>query len=133
MRDKSEAMKNRLKAAENLAKRYRIVDCNDWNIDRLIVFSSERQYQISPGSESKKSGPSGRLKRVMLEEANEPDNETYVEALKSTALRFMDEMGKIVYRGIKKIRYTSQLVVNCFTGYPSAFKYNFFNPELHRG
>ncbi len=42
--------------------------------------------------------PSGRLKRVMLEEANEPDNETYVEALKSTALRFMDEMGKIVYR-----------------------------------
>lgn len=42
--------------------------------------------------------PSGRLKRVMLEEANEPDGEIYVEALKSTALRFMDEMGKIVYR-----------------------------------
>lgn len=42
--------------------------------------------------------PSGRLKRVMLEEANEPDGEMYVEALKSTALRFMDEMGKIVYR-----------------------------------
>lgn len=42
--------------------------------------------------------PSGRLKRVMLEEANEPDGEMYVEALKATALRFMDEMGKIVYR-----------------------------------
>lgn len=42
--------------------------------------------------------PSGRLKRVMLEEANEPDDEKYVEALKSTALRFMDEMGKITYR-----------------------------------
>lgn len=42
--------------------------------------------------------PSGRLKRVMLEEANEPDGREYVEALKSTALRFMDEMGKIVYR-----------------------------------
>lgn len=42
--------------------------------------------------------PNGRLKRVMLEEANEPDGEIYVEALKATALRFMDEMGKIVYR-----------------------------------
>lgn len=42
--------------------------------------------------------PSGRLKKVMLEEANEPDDEKYVEALKSTALRFMDEMGKITYR-----------------------------------
>lgn len=42
--------------------------------------------------------PSGRLQRVMLEEANEPDESKYVDALKSTALRFMDEMGKIVYR-----------------------------------
>ena len=42
--------------------------------------------------------PSGRLKKVILEEANEPDGEEYVIALRSTALRFMDEMGKIVYR-----------------------------------
>ena len=41
--------------------------------------------------------PSGRLKRVVLEEANEPDGSEYVDALRSTALRFMDEMGKIVY------------------------------------
>lgn len=42
--------------------------------------------------------PSGRLKKVMLEEANEPDGSEYVEALRSTALRFMDENSKIVYR-----------------------------------
>lgn len=42
--------------------------------------------------------PSGRLKKVILEEANEPDGEDYIIALRSTALRFMDEMGKIVYR-----------------------------------
>ena len=42
--------------------------------------------------------PSGKLKKVMLEEANEPDDEKYVEALKSTALRYMDEMSKITFR-----------------------------------
>lgn len=42
--------------------------------------------------------PSGRLKRVMLEEANEPDKKEYVEALRSTALRYMDEMGKFIFR-----------------------------------
>ncbi len=42
--------------------------------------------------------PSGRLKRVMLEEANEPDGKEYVEALRSTALRYMDEMGKFTFR-----------------------------------
>lgn len=42
--------------------------------------------------------PSGRLKKVILEEANEPDGPEYVEALKSTALRFCDEMSKIVFR-----------------------------------
>ena len=42
--------------------------------------------------------PSGRLKKVMLEEANEPDDGKYVDALRSTALRYMDEMSKIVYR-----------------------------------
>lgn len=42
--------------------------------------------------------PSGRLKKVVLEEANEPDGEIYVEALRSTALRFFDENSKIVYR-----------------------------------
>lgn len=42
--------------------------------------------------------PSGRLKKVILEEANEPDGEEYVKALRSTAIRFMDEMGKFVYR-----------------------------------
>ena len=42
--------------------------------------------------------PSGRLKKVMLEEANEPDKKEYVEALRSTALRYMDEMGKFTYR-----------------------------------
>lgn len=42
--------------------------------------------------------PSGRLKRVMLEEANEPDKKEYVEALHSTALRYMDEMSKFTYR-----------------------------------
>lgn len=42
--------------------------------------------------------PSGRLKRVMLEEANEPDDKIYVEALRSTALRYMDEMSKFTYR-----------------------------------
>lgn len=42
--------------------------------------------------------PSGRLKKVMLEEANEPDDKKYVEALKSTALRYMDEMSKISFR-----------------------------------
>lgn len=42
--------------------------------------------------------PSGRLKKVVLEEANEPDSDLYVRALRSTAIRFMDEMGKIVYR-----------------------------------
>lgn len=41
--------------------------------------------------------PSGRLKRLIVEEANEPDGEEYIIALRSTALRFMDEMGKIVY------------------------------------
>lgn len=42
--------------------------------------------------------PSGKLKKVMFEEANEPDDEKYVEALKSTALRYMDEMSKITFR-----------------------------------
>lgn len=42
--------------------------------------------------------PSGRLKRVILEEANEPDDGVYVDALRSTAIRYMDEMGKIVYQ-----------------------------------
>lgn len=42
--------------------------------------------------------PSGKLKKIMLEEANEPDGKEYVEALRSTGLRFMDEMSKIVYR-----------------------------------
>lgn len=42
--------------------------------------------------------PSGKLKKVILEEANEPDGEIYVEALKSTALRFMDENSKLVFR-----------------------------------
>lgn len=42
--------------------------------------------------------PSGRLKRVMLEEANEPNDKLYVEALRSTALRYMDEMSKFTYR-----------------------------------
>lgn len=42
--------------------------------------------------------PSGRLKKVILEEANEPDGEIYVEALKSTALRFMDETSKLVFK-----------------------------------
>lgn len=32
------------------------VDWSDWNIDRRIVLSSERQYQISPGSLSKNKG-----------------------------------------------------------------------------
>lgn len=42
--------------------------------------------------------PSGHVKRVILEEANEPDGQIYVEALKSTALRFMDENSKIIYK-----------------------------------
>lgn len=42
--------------------------------------------------------PNGKLKKVIVEEANEPDGEEYIEALISTALRFMDENGKIVYR-----------------------------------
>lgn len=42
--------------------------------------------------------PSGRLKKVMLEEANEPDKSEYVDALRSTAIRFLDEKGKIIYR-----------------------------------
>lgn len=42
--------------------------------------------------------PSGKLKKIILEEANEPDSEDYVIALKSTALRFCDEMTKFVYR-----------------------------------
>ena len=41
--------------------------------------------------------PSGKLKKVMLEEANEPDKSDYVTALRTTALRFMNENGKIVY------------------------------------
>lgn len=42
--------------------------------------------------------PSGKLKKVILEEANEPDGKIYVEALKSTALRFFDENSKMVFR-----------------------------------
>ena len=42
--------------------------------------------------------PSGKLKKVILEEANEPNGEIYVEALRATALRYMDEHSKIVYR-----------------------------------
>lgn len=42
--------------------------------------------------------PSGRLKRVILEEANEPDDSIYVDALRSTAIRYMDEMSKFVYQ-----------------------------------
>lgn len=42
--------------------------------------------------------PSGKLKRVILEEGNEPDDSVYVDALRSTAIRFMDEMSKIVYQ-----------------------------------
>ncbi len=42
--------------------------------------------------------PSGKLKRVMLEEANEPDDKLFVEALRSTALRYMDEMSKFTFR-----------------------------------
>lgn len=42
--------------------------------------------------------PSGKLKKVVLEEANEPDGPDYIKALRSTYLRFCDEMTKIVYR-----------------------------------
>ncbi len=42
--------------------------------------------------------PSGKLKKVILEEANEPDGKIYVEALRSTAIRFLDENSKYVYR-----------------------------------
>lgn len=42
--------------------------------------------------------PSGHLKRVILEEANEPDDSIYVDALRSTAIRYMDEMSKFVYQ-----------------------------------
>ena len=44
------------------------------------------------------SPPSGKLQRVVLEEANEPDEGIYVDALRSTAIRFMDEMSKFVYQ-----------------------------------
>lgn len=42
--------------------------------------------------------PSGRLKKIVLEEANEPDGPDYIKALRSTYLRFCDEMTKAVYR-----------------------------------
>ena len=42
--------------------------------------------------------PSGKLKRVIVEEANEVDGEQYITALRSTALRFMDENSKLLYQ-----------------------------------
>lgn len=42
--------------------------------------------------------PSGHLKRVMVEEANEVDEPKYIEALKSTAVRYYGGDTKITYR-----------------------------------
>jgi phage terminase large subunit len=42
--------------------------------------------------------PSGKLKRVMVEEANEVDDGKYIDALITTAVRFFDENSKLVFR-----------------------------------
>lgn len=41
--------------------------------------------------------PSGKLSRAIVEEANEPDSPIYIDALRMTALRYMDEKSKIIY------------------------------------
>lgn len=69
------------------------IKCN-WTGNIMQFFSINKDIDRTKGH----FPPSGRLKRVMLEEANEPDGKEYVIALISTALRFMDEMGKIVFR-----------------------------------
>lgn len=42
--------------------------------------------------------PSGHLQRVILEEANEPDDGIYVDALRTTAVRFLDVGSVFEYR-----------------------------------
>ncbi|MEG2117087.1 MAG: phage terminase large subunit [Clostridia bacterium] len=42
--------------------------------------------------------PSGKLKRVMVEEANECDDGIYIDALITTAVRFFDDNSKLVFR-----------------------------------
>lgn len=64
------------------------------NGNKIQFFAINKDINRTKG----KVAPSGKLQRVVVEEANEPDSGMYIDALVSTAVRFFDVGSKVVYR-----------------------------------
>lgn len=64
------------------------------NGNKIQFFAINKDINRTKG----KVAPSGKLQRVIVEEANEPDSGMYIDALVSTAVRFFDVGSKVVYR-----------------------------------
>lgn len=64
------------------------------NGNKIQFFAINKDINRTKG----KVPPSGKLQRVIVEEANEPDSGIYIDALVSTAVRFFDTGSKVVYR-----------------------------------
>lgn len=69
------------------------ITCN-CNGNKVQFFAINKDINRTKG----KVPPSGKLQRVVVEEANEPDESIYIDALISTAVRFFDEGSKVVYQ-----------------------------------
>lgn len=69
------------------------ITCNR-NGNKIQYFAINKDINRTKG----KVAPSGKLQRVVVEEANEPDSGMYIDALVSTAVRFFDVGSKVVYR-----------------------------------
>lgn len=66
--------------------------CNSTG-NRIQFFAINKDINRTKGKEP----PTGVLKRVVLEEANEPDEGIYIDALRTTAVRFMRSGSKFIY------------------------------------
>lgn len=69
------------------------ITCNRTG-NKIQFFAINKDINRTKG----KVAPSGKLQRVVVEEANEPDSGMYIDALVSTAVRFFDVGSKVVYR-----------------------------------
>lgn len=62
--------------------------------NKIQFFAINKDINRSKG----KMPPSKKLKRVMVEEANEVDDPMFIDALITTAVRYFDEQSKLVFR-----------------------------------
>lgn len=69
------------------------ITCNS-NGNKIQFFAINKDINRTKG----KVPPSGKLQRVIVEEANELDSGIYIDALLSTAVRFFDVGSKMVYQ-----------------------------------